>query len=274
MSTSSLKQLTTLAQEIYDECLPSAELDRSLAKLLTEIPAVIGDLGWLSAHHYGDDLEVNDHRESLLALCSEAATVFGAAMLNLSVHVRASSSLETLSRRLLSLRSLLSEQVEGLTAIEEELSLRLNDPDLALIEMNKRRLRLLSTPQHSSAELINAARTLEKLRAETQRAEQAQMKQEEESSALRNRLSRAQEVTADLKREELTLSAQLDHELCEEKRLRAHIEALTSELETVSARLTSLRGALSALESDPRSKIRASIASALAALPEDSVERS
>lgn len=274
MSASSLKRLTALAQEVYDESLPSAELDRALAKLLTEIPAVIGDHGWLSAHQYGDDLEVSDHRESLLSLCGEAATVFGAAMLNLSVHVRASSSLETLSRRLLSLRSLLSEQVEGFKSIEEELSLRLNDPDLALIEMNKRRLRLLSAPKHSSAELIDAARALESLRAETQSAERAHVRQEEESIALRARLIRAQEMTAELKREESTLSAQLDRELCEEKRLSVQIEALTSELEMVSGRLISLRGALSTLESDPRSKIRASIALALAALPEDSAERS
>jgi len=274
MSTSSLKQITTLAQEVYEKCLPSAELERSLAKLLTEIPAVIGDHGWLSAHQYGDDLEVSDRRESLLTLCGEAAAVFGAALLNLSVHARASSSLETLSRRLLNLRLLLSEQAEGLKVIEEELSLRLSDPDLALIEINKRRLRLLGAPKHSSVELIDAARALEKLRAETERAERVHVKQEEERGALMTRLSRALEVTAELKREESTLSAQLDHELREKKRLSAQVEALTSELEVVSDRLTSLRGALSELKDDPRSKIRVSIASALTALPEDSTERS
>lgn len=274
MSASSLKRLTALAQEVYDGCLPSAELDRSLAQLLTEIPAVIGDRGWLSAHQYGDDLEISDRRESMLALCGEAAAVFGAALLNLSVHARSSSSLEPLSRRLLSLRSLLSEQAEGLEAIEEQLSLRLSDPDLALIEINERRLRLLSAPKHSSAELIDAARGLERLRAETERAERAHVRQEEERGALRARLSRAREATAELKREGSTLSAQLDHELREERRLSAQIEALTSELEVVSGRLSSLRGALSELEGDPRSEIRASIASALAALPEDCAERS
>jgi chromosome segregation ATPase len=273
VTTRKLKSIISLAGEVRDCRPPSAELERSLVNLIIEVASVINRLKWIGAHRYALDLDLRERQAMMLNQASSAAELLGVALKNLSAHTDSVYMSDGLTAQLFNLsQGLLAEQ-EILAEFESTLSLRLNDPELALVQLRSQREILNREPRHSRGELMELVETVDKLRREVNEAERAVSQRSAERDHFKDRLIKAQTVQVSLQSEIKQITENLETLRTERQLLEERSVALNQDYNSLDSRLRELRSDLQKLDEDPRACLRKSITKALQCLPKDATER-